>query len=236
MLEPTKRIEFKKLRLAIARRMETSAQIPTVTLYSSTNVTQTMDFLQKLISLWRPYKIRPQYLHMVIAATVRSLIEIPYVNSHYVNNEILIYDRVNLGVAIAVPNGLIVPVIAEANKLRCYELVEETNNLAKISKTNRLTMKQTQTSTFTITSLSGFGIDHFSPLLNPPEIGILGLGRVLREGDDYLHGNFSMTFDHRAWDGAPASRFLQRIIQHLTHPKWMSSEQSISDIAELDTV
>ena len=129
--------------------------------------------------------------------------------------------------AIAVSDGLLVPVLHQADKKSTLELAKEVRELARAAKDQSLTVDQMTGGTFSITNLGGYGIEAFDPLLNPPEIGILGLGRVeerpaIVDGEIKIRsiGHLSLTFDHRAWDGAPAAEFLRLIVKYLRDPSW----------------
>jgi pyruvate dehydrogenase E2 component (dihydrolipoamide acetyltransferase) len=216
------------MRGTIARRMSASAQVPTVTLNTHADVTPAIELQRELLKAWRTERIRPQYQDLVLAAVARALTEIPQANAHLVGNEIRILDEVNLGVAVALPEGLVVPVIHNAGKKSALEIAKEVRDLAKAAKDGTIKIDQMTGSTFSVTNLGAYDIEAFDPLLNPPEIGILGLGRVeertaVIDGQIVIRsiGHLSLTFDHRAWDGAPAAEFLRTIVRHLKEPSWM---------------
>ena len=218
------------MRAIIARRMTESSRAPTVTLNTHADVTLILEVLRQLTKDWRSERIRPQYQDLVIAAISQVLGETPQANAHFVGDEIRILDEVNLGIAIAVADGLVVPVIKDANNKSPIELAKEVRELAKAAKSNSLSVEQMTGGTFSITNLGNFNIETFNPLLNPPEIGILGLGRVEerlkmlnREVVVGSIAHFSLSFDHRAWDGAPAAQFLRAIVGRLEDPKWLLS-------------
>jgi pyruvate dehydrogenase E2 component (dihydrolipoamide acetyltransferase) len=218
------------LRGTIARRMTESASIPSVTLSTHTDVTEAIAFQRELVREWRQHKLRPQYQDLVIAAVARALKENPIANAHMVGDEVRILDEVNLGIAVAIPEGLLVPVINNADQKSLLELAQEVRDLARKAKANRLSIDEMTGSTFSITNLGTYGIETFNPLLNPPEIGILGLGRVEERvgvvADDKSvpsFGHFNLTFDHRAWDGAPAAEFLRATTNFIKDPGWMKS-------------
>lgn len=221
-------IKLSGMRGTIARRMTESAAAPTVTLNTHADVTAAVQTQRELLNKWRKDRIRPQYQDLVLAAVARALSEFPQANAHLVGDEIRVLDEVNLGVAVAMPEGLIVPVIKGADKKSPLEIAKEIRDLARAAKANELTIDQMTGSTFSVTNLGAYDIEAFDPLLNPPEIGILGLGRVeerpsIIDGEVVARsiGHLSLTFDHRAWDGAPAAEFLKTIVKHLKEPAWM---------------
>lgn len=224
------------MRGTIARRMTESAAAALVTLHAKPDITKSADVQRALVREWRRERVRPQFQDLVIAATVRALKANPIANSHLVADEVLTYGEINLGFALAVPDGLLVPVIRDAGAKSPLELARAVRDLARRAKSNELGVDDLSGSTFSITNLGSYGITHFTPLINPPEIGILGVGAVLDEtrctGEPAADsdgrcctiqqmGHFSLTFDHRAWDGAPAAGFLQAVTDGLTEPGWM---------------
>ena len=221
-------IKLSGLRSTIARRMTESATIPSVTLSTKVDVTDTVAFQRELVSEWREHRIRPQYQDLVIAAVARSLKESPIANSHFVGDEIRVLSEVNVGVAMAIQEGLLVPVIRNADQKSLLQIAQEVRELARKAKSNSLSIDEMTNSTFSITNLSSYDINTFNPLLNPPEIGILGVGAiedtpVVFDGKIVVRSiaNLNLAFDHRAWDGAPASEFIRSVGKLLSDPNWM---------------
>tara|TARA_B100000029_G_C17573744_1_gene957510 strand:- start:724 stop:1875 length:1152 start_codon:yes stop_codon:yes gene_type:complete len=211
------------LRATISRRMSESNLIPSVTLVSKVDVTDLINFQKKLLSEWRKNRIRPNIQDFVVFSLSRALEKHPQVNANFSENRINLLEKINIGIAFSVPDGLIVPVIKEANKKQLLEIAQEIREISKRQKEGKLTVEDMATEgSFSLTSLNSSDVDFFNPMINPPQIGILGIGRVLDEPGvykekieirKYLHLN--LTFDHRAWDGAPASAFLGTVIKNL---------------------
>jgi len=221
-------IKLSGLRGTIARRMSESANVPTVTLSATADVTDMIGYQRELVADWRPHKIRPQYQDLVIAATARALRDAPKANAHLIGDEVRILDEINVGVAMAVSEGLLVPVVKNADKKSLLEIAQNIRDIARKAKANSLSIDEMTNGTFSITNLNSYGVDTFNPLLNPPEIGILGVGTikdtpVVIDGEILIRSiaNLSLSFDHRAWDGAPAAEFLQSITKLLSDPDWM---------------
>ena len=217
------------LRGAIAKRMTESSRAPAVTLNTHVDVTAAVALQRQLVRDWRRNRLRPQYQDLVLAATVKALEETPQANAHLVGDEVRILDEINLGVAVAVPDGLIVPVIRNAGGKSIVELAQAIRELVRLSRSQSLGIDQMTGSTFTITNLASYDVDQFNPLLNPPEIGILGVGRIeerpaIFDGEVVARsiGHLCLTFDHRAWDGAPAAEFLRKVGNNLSDPEWMA--------------
>ena len=130
--------------------------------------------------------------------------------------------------ATSLDDGLVVPVVFQAENKTILELAESIYTLSKKAKENRLSSDEMKGSTFTITNLGASGIEYFTPILNTPEAGILGVGTyqksVVFQGGEIVERTLlplSLTFDHRALDGDPASSFLNEIVYYLEHPYQM---------------
>ena len=214
-------IPMSPLRQTISKRMSESAQIPSVTLNTKVDITKTLELQKNLVKEWRKNRIRPQFQDLVIISLAKSLSDAPHANAHLVDNEIRILDEINIGVAMAVVGGLLVPVIKKADQKNPLEIAQEIRELAKKSKNNSFDVDDLSGSTFSVTNLSSYNISTFNPLLNPPEIGILGIGSteesVSLSGEKKSFANLCLTFDHRAWDGAPAAEFLKLISNNLSN-------------------
>ena len=217
------------LRGAIAKRMTESSRAPAVTLNTHVDVTAAVALQRQLVRDWRRHRLRPQYQDLVLAATVKALEDTPLANAHLVGDELRILDEINLGVAVAVPDGLIVPVIRNAGGKTIVELAQAIRELVRMSRNQSLGIDQMTGSTFTVTNLASYDVDQFNPLLNPPETGILGVGRIevrpmFVDGEVAARsiGHLCLTFDHRAWDGAPAAEFLRKVANNLRDPEWMA--------------
>ena len=229
-MEPSRTIPLTGIRGVIARRMSESASAALVTLNTSADVTDAVAIQRRLTREWRRSRVRPQYQDLAIAATVKALKDHPLANAHITDEEVQLFDTINLGFALAVPDGLLVPVIRDAGAKSPLELALVVRDLVRKSKSNELTVSELSGSTFSLTNLSSYDIENFTPLINPPEVGILGVGRVQQQptvtksGDIEVRsiGYFSLTFDHRAWDGAPAAEFLQAVVKNLMEPEWMA--------------
>ncbi len=216
------------MRGTIARRMTESSQFPTVTLNTHADVTASTKLMERLVSDWRPHRLRPQYQDIVLMAVLRALKEHPRANAHLVGNEVRVLSEINLGVAVAVPDGLLVPVLKNAGAMSLLQVAQAVRELAQKVKANSLGVADMTNGTFTVTNLGAYDVESFNPLIDPPQVGILGVGRVedrpaVIEGQIVSRsiGHLSLTFDHRAWDGAPAADFLKSVVNGLKDPAWM---------------
>lgn len=227
---PAKEVEkLAGLRATIARRMTDSGQIPVVTLTTEVDVTAAQSMMEQLVRDWRRERIRPQFQDLIIKVVARALSEHPRANAHFNVDEVRMIESVNVGFAMAVKDGLVVPVIHEADKKSALEIAQAVRDVAKRVRDNSVDVDDYSGGTFSVTNLGNYGVDAFNPLLNPPEVGILGLGRIV-EKPVIVNGEVTvrsmmwlgLTFDHRAWDGAPAGDFLQAISRYLSDPGWIT--------------
>ncbi len=165
---------------------------------------------------WRQsHGVAPSINDFVLKATAEALKLHPGLNATLVDGAVHQYREVNLGVAVDIPDGLVVPVIRGADTLGIVEIATQVRSLAERAREGKLRIDDYADGTFTVTNLGGLGVDWFTPVLNPPQCAILGVGRVRRvavfAGESIVArdiGTLVLTFDHRAIDGAPCARFL----------------------------
>ena len=164
----------------------------------------------------------PSINDFILKAVSQALAESPAMNAAWTDGEIRRFTEVNLGVAVAVDEGLMVPVIRNADRFGLDELARRSRELATQAQSGRLKPADYQDGTFTVSNLGMFGVDSFVAIINPPQCGILAVGRVAPRvvphgGDIAVRSMMTMTLsaDHRVVDGAIGARFLQRVKQHL---------------------
>ena len=211
------------IRQIIAKRMFESAQNPQVTLNTVACVDSLFELQKTLISNWRREKIRPQVNDILLKIVSDTLITNPKLNAHYNNQSLDLIENINLGVAMAVKDGLVVPVIVDSQKKDFLEISKEIRTFSKKIKSNQLLPDDITGSTFTISNLSSYNVEYFNPIINPPEVAILGVGKISNKIDldenkevvvkKIIH--LSLTFDHRALDGVPASNFLDSLVKNI---------------------
>jgi pyruvate dehydrogenase E2 component (dihydrolipoamide acetyltransferase) len=216
------------LRRTIADRMMRSVQsMAQVTLTTEADVTEMVRLRESLVSQWRQHRIRPLDLDIIVKATAATLKEHPRLNATLVNDEVRLLDEINIGVAMAVPDGLLVPIIKSAYEKDLLTVARELRDLADRSRKNALAVDDMMGASFTITSLANYDIDAFTPIIDPPHVAILGVGRVIEKPAVY-QGQIairsmmflSLTFDHRALDGVPAGEFLRAVKSKLEDLPW----------------
>ena len=156
----------------------------------------------------------PGYTDFVVAAATAALGEHPRVNSQVTDDAVALLPHIHVGLAVALDDGLLVPVVRHADRLSLDEIAAETTRLATGARDGTLGYDDYQGATFTVTALGMFGVDAFTPIINAPNTAILGVGRI-RDDTVWSDGKpaarptltLSLTWDHRAFDGAPAARF-----------------------------
>lgn len=171
-------------------------------------------------------RIGVSYTDMLVKAVAKALTEHPIINSTLEKEQIKIFADINIGVAVATEMGLIVPVIRYANGKSLTEISSTLKELVEKAKQSKLAKEELTGGTFTITNLGMYGVDVFTPIINPPETAILGVGRVAEKPivvEEQMVVRpvmqLSLTFDHRVVDGAPAAEFLQKVKQKLEGPE-----------------
>ena len=215
------------LRKIIADRMSMSVStMAQVTLTTEADVTELRKLRESLVSEWRPHRIRPLDLDLIIAAVATSLKAHPRLNAHLVDNNVQLLKEVNIGIAVAVPDGLVVPVLSGAGSLDLLDMARQMRTLSDKARKNRLGVDDVTGAGFTITALSNYDIDAFTPIIDPPQVAILGLGRVVEkpavvDGEivprSMMH--LCVTFDHRALDGVPVAEFIRTLKSNLESPE-----------------
>jgi pyruvate dehydrogenase E2 component (dihydrolipoamide acetyltransferase) len=214
-------IPLTSLRMTIAERMTESLRtMAQVTICREEVVDNVVKIREELLPLVeKEVGIRLTYTPILIKLVAEVLKEFPIINSTLEDNMIKVIDEINIGFAVAVDHGLVVPVVKEADKKSLKEVVIICNELTRKAREGRLSIEDVSGGTFTITNLGMYGIDAFTPIINPPQIAILGVGRfvqkpVVQEGRVNIATvcTFSLTFDHRVVDGHTAAQFLDKLV------------------------
>lgn len=160
---------------------------------------------------------------LILFAVSRTIGQFGYMNSHFLGDKMLTFKHVHLGCAVDTPKGLLVPVVKYADKLSLKQLSDEFKRLATESMEGKAQPDDLSGGTFTVTNLGSMGVESFTPVINVPEVAILGVGGIsLRakedsDGDVFFvpHIGLSLTIDHQAVDGAPAARFLKALCENI---------------------
>ncbi|MEM7343327.1 MAG: 2-oxo acid dehydrogenase subunit E2 [Chloroflexota bacterium] len=210
------------MRAAIAQRMHQSLQeMAQLTLHTEVDVTELVGLRASLKA-----EMAATYTDLFVRATALALRQHPRVNATLSDNVINLQPDINIGLAVALDDGLIVPVLRQVDQQSLANLVRDRQRLVERARANKLMPDEYSGGTFTITNLGAYDIDAFTPIVNPPEAAILGVGRIVEKV--VIHDNkiaqrammtLSLSFDHRLIDGAPAAAFLQTIKKYLEQPE-----------------
>ena len=217
-------ITVKGKRKVIAEKMLNSLQqTAQITLNASAEASE-------LVELRKRFKESPEgdglrditINDIILYSAARALIKYKELNSHFLGDKIRIFQSVHLGLAVDTSGGLIVPVIKNAHLKSLKELSEEAKRLIDKCRKNKIGLGDLKGGTFTVTNLGQFGIDTFTPILNPPEVGVLGVGNItlkpVQSGGDVKfvpHIGLSLTINHQAVDGTLGARFLQAVTEEI---------------------
>lgn len=211
------------IRKIIAERMLSShLQVPPVTLNTKADVTELANLK---VQLWTQFSLKVSYNDFVIKAVALALQEYPNINVRIAEEEILYTKEIHIGMAVALKDGLIVPVIKDADKLTIRELAEKTKELAGRGRQGKLLPNEIENGSFTVSNLGMYDILSFTPIINQPESAILGVCAIVEELkmmekkiENRKMMGLSLTVDHRVIDGAQGAIFLKRIKTLLENP------------------
>jgi pyruvate/2-oxoglutarate dehydrogenase complex dihydrolipoamide acyltransferase (E2) component len=220
---PSSVIPLTGMRGVIATRMHASLQeMAQLTLGTEATMDAAVALRAQLKEQWQQ---APTITDLVVRAAALSLRDHPRLNAEVRDNAVHLREEINVGLAVALEEGLMVPVLKRADQLPLSAMAAETRRLAQAARTGKLTLPELEGGTFTVSTLGSFGIDFFTPVITPGQVAILGVGRLrdsVRWEEDTPHRTqvltLSITFDHRAVDGAPAAEFLRSVASRLTNP------------------
>ena len=224
--ETRNRIPLRGMRKTIAERMHASLRDSAqLTMDMEVDMDAAVQLRKALVAEWEADGVRVTYTDLVLAAAAKALDRHPAMNATLVDDGIVRWQHIGIGVAVALDEGLIVPVVKDAASKSLKEIARASAELAERARQGRLTMDDVDGGTFTVTSLGMYGVDGFTPILNPPQAGILGVGRIYDgvrwEGEQPVKTarmRLSLTWDHRVLDGAPAAQFLAAVRDRLEAP------------------
>ena len=225
-------IPFRGIRRTIAARMHASLQtMAQLTMAMEVDMTRAVALRQELLELWQDRDLRPTYTDFVIKAAALALREHPRVNAELQGDppsSVVVHPQIHVGFAVSLDEGLIVPVTRDTDRIPLDQLAPLTADLAARARADQLSPDDLTGGTFTVTSLGMYGVDVFTPIINPPQAAILGVGRIAdrpvfsgETGTDLERRSFmtlSLTIDHRILDGAPGADFIGAVKHILEHP------------------
>lgn len=226
--EPTERIKMSKLRQTVARRLveaqQTAAMLTTFNEVDMTNVMELRKKYQDSFVKKNGFKLG--FMSFFVKAAVEALKEYPAVNAEIDGDEIVFKNFYHVGVAVGGGKGLVVPVVRHADRLSFAEVESEISRLAKLAMDNRLSLEDLQGGTFTISNGGIYGSMLSTPILNPPQVGILGMHNIV-ERPVAINGKveirpimyLALSYDHRIIDGKEAVSFLVRLKECIENPE-----------------
>lgn len=219
-------IDLSPTRRTIARRMVESQQAAAaVTLMREVDATELVHLREQILGELSEGDPRPTYTDFLLAIVALQLKQHPYVNATTDGERIGLSEEIHVAVAVDTERGLVAPVLRNADQKGLLQIAQERAELVTRALDGSLTPEELSGGTFTITNLGSLGVDGFTPIINPPQAAILGVGRI-RSGPAVHEGKLcirqlmylSLTFDHRIVDGAPAARFLANVVRLIEKP------------------
>jgi len=218
-------VAVSKIRLVAARRLTESQAVPHFFLTSIVDVERLLSFRKEVNAGLESQGVKVSVNDLLVRAAALALRLHPDANSSWAGDKLLRHGHVNVGIAVATPTGLLVPVVADADRKSLSEIAAETVSLAGKARDGKLKLNEMSGGTFSISNLGMFGIDQFTAVINPPEAAILAVGAaspvpVLRDGAlvEVPKLKITLTVDHRVMDGAVAAAFLRELVDILEQP------------------
>ncbi len=214
------------MRKIIAQRMKASwAGTPMVTFNMEADMTELINLRERLKPVYGREGLKLTYNHIIMKILSKLLVKYRYLNASFEDDIIIYHNHVNLGVAVDVEKGLMVPNVKGAEKMTLKEIAAETERIIEEARTNRLSPDYLSGGTFTITNLGMFGMESFTPIINKPEVAILGINKIMEKpvavnGQVVIRPmmNLSLTTDHSLVDGALSAKFLREIVDIIENP------------------
>jgi pyruvate dehydrogenase E2 component (dihydrolipoamide acetyltransferase) len=220
-----------KIRQVIGKNMSVAwSQIPHVTQFDKADATDLEAFRQRNKAAAETHGGRLTPTVLILKAVITALKAFPQANASLdvAANELIIKNYYNLGIAVDTERGLMVPVIKDVDRKDIFQLAAELTSIGERARTNKIGLDELQGGTFTVTNLGSLGVGAFTPIVNHPEVAILGLGRsveeaVVRNGriEPRLMMPIAFSYDHRVVDGADGARFVRKIVDSLENPELM---------------
>ena len=218
-------IELTSIRKTIARRLTEAWQAPVFQLTVSVDMTRSLELRERLVGRLREGETKPTVSDLLTKVAAAALLRHPAVNAHFTGDKILRFPSAHVGIAVAAPNGLVVPVIRDADRKTIQEIAADRAALVGRARDGKLQRDDLADGTFTISNLGMFGIEQFVAVLNPPQAAILAVGAteekpVVVDGEVVVRPlmNLTITCDHRAIDGADGAEFLRTVKELLEEP------------------
>ncbi len=211
-------VELTSTRRTIARRLTEAWQAPVFQLVVTADATGLVATRERMVELVRDGDVKPTVSDLLTRIVASALVRHRAVNAHFVDGRILRFPQANVGLAVAAPSGLVVPVVRAANQLSVQEIAAVRADIVTRAREGRLQLSDLEDGTFTISNLGMYGIEQFVAVLNPPQVAILAVGSIedrprARDGGLVVAPTMTMTLtcDHRAIDGSEGAEFLETV-------------------------
>jgi pyruvate dehydrogenase E2 component (dihydrolipoamide acetyltransferase) len=213
------------MRKTIARRMTEAWEAPAFQIAMSADMTASIRLRAALLERVPDGGVRPTYSDILTKVVALALMRHRDMNAHFAGDEVRLFPRANIAIAVAVPHGLVVPVITSCETKSIPEIAAARADLVERTRRGKLKAEDLENGTFTISNLGMYGVERFTAVLNPPQAGILAVGAieerpVAEDGDVVVRPrmDLTLTVDHRSVDGATASEFLRTVKAFLEEP------------------
>jgi len=218
-------VKLTSVRRTIARRLSEAWQAPHFAISMSVDMRRAIELRERLVELTSEDAPRPTYSDVLTRICAAALLRHPDLNAHFEGDSVRIFQTANVGIAVAIPNGLVVPVIRHVETLSVAEVAGARAELVARTRENKLQPDDLEGGTFTVSNLGMYGVERFFAVLNPPQVAILAVGSieeraVVSGGEVVVRPQMELTLscDHRAVDGATASEFLRTLRELLEEP------------------
>jgi pyruvate dehydrogenase E2 component (dihydrolipoamide acetyltransferase) len=218
-------VKLNQMRKTIARRMTEAWQAPAFQISMSADMTASIRLREALLARVEEGGVRPTYSDILTKVVALALMRHRDVNAHFAGDSVKLFPTANIGIAVAVPHGLVVPVIRSCERLSIPEIALARADVVSRTREGKLQAEDLDGGTFTISNLGMYGVERFNAVLNPPQAGILAVGAieeraVVVDGDLEIQArmDLTLTVDHRSVDGATGAEFLATVKSFLEEP------------------
>ena len=218
-------VKLNQMRKTIARRMTEAWQAPAFQISMSADMSASIRLREALLERVEEGGVRPTYSDILTKVVALALMRHRDMNAHFAGDEVRLFPTANIGIAVAIPHGLVVPVIPSCEAKSIPEIAAARADVVARTRAGKLKTEDLENGTFTISNLGMYGVERFTAVLNPPQAGILAVGAieerpVVVEGDLEIQPrmDLTLTVDHRSVDGATASEFLRTVKSFLEEP------------------
>jgi pyruvate dehydrogenase E2 component (dihydrolipoyllysine-residue acetyltransferase) len=218
-------VKLNQMRKTIARRMTEAWEAPAFQISMSADMAASIRLREALLERVEEGGVRPTYSDILTKVVALALMRHRDMNAHFAGDEVHLFPTANIGIAVAIPHGLVVPVIASCESKSIPEIAAARADIVGRTREGKLRTEDLENGTFTISNLGMYGVERFTAVLNPPQAGILAVGAieeraVVVDGDLEIQPrmDLTLTVDHRSVDGATASEFLRTVKSFLEEP------------------